>query len=258
MPHKIWDKIRKRFLLPLLTGIMAAFLPAHRSLGDAPVDITASDMIPLGPHFSYYEDPEAKLSIKGVLADNSLIFRKSESDIPSFGYSKSAFWFRVVLSNPLSVPVSKIIELAFPLMDDIEFYLIDSKTMAIIDKEYTGDMYPFSHREIKFHNFTFNINLSPSTSDILLIRVKSEGNIQVPVYLWKPLKFYESVFDIQIIQGIFFGFMIIIFMYNFFIGMVLREKSYILYLCLIVSLTLLLANIKELPFEYVWPEMPEL
>src|ERR1035437_9246278 len=54
----------------------------------------------VGRHLSYLEDKAGALTIKNILSGkDSLPFVNSQVETPNFGFTESAYWFRVELRN---------------------------------------------------------------------------------------------------------------------------------------------------------------
>jgi hypothetical protein len=53
-------------------------------------------------------------------------FKKSDKEIPNFGYSSSTFWVYFKIKNPTNQNQQILIELYYTLLDEIDYYLLDS------------------------------------------------------------------------------------------------------------------------------------
>src|SRR5947199_4825 len=81
-----------------------------------------------------------------------------------------------------------------------------------------------------------------SQKKLLIFRFESTDNIIVPMTLWKSAGFYAKERDAQIFYGIFYGFLLITLLYNFFIYFSVRQKSYLYYVCFVGSFGLFHAS----------------
>ena len=120
-----------------------------------------------------------------------------------------------------------MLELAYANLDhvDVWFYAED----RLVSAYETGDSLPFLTRPIEHRNFLFP-NSSPTGPKLtLILRVASTTSLQLPLTLWPQDVFYRNDQRLQLIQGMFFGIMLVMAIYNFFIYLVIRERAYLFY-----------------------------
>jgi len=202
---------------------------------------------------SYLEDPNHKIKIDELLReDTTYKFQICDSiGFINFDVTYSAYW--------LKIPVHKIpsthshIELSVPYLDEVKFYQI-TEEKNIIYSHITGDDYPFSNRPIQVSSFVFPVNH------------KAEGTIYIQARCLQPFMFFlrswkEDDFlvftqDFNVIQGLYFGFMVLIFLYNLFIYFTTRELMYLVYVMYVMSVTLFTSFMIGYSFEYLWPNTP--
>ncbi|HRP59272.1 MAG TPA: 7TM-DISM domain-containing protein, partial [Vicingus sp.] len=137
--------------------------------------ITSSSKKLIGKTIYYLEDTNNTLTIHDVMTSDS--FQKSDKDVPNFGITNSYYWIKFSLYNTTDSEI--FMEIAQPIMDEIEFYnLIDSTNNFEIKK--VGEIYPFSEREFHFTNYVFNLKIRKGETKTYYIKVKSTEQIQVP------------------------------------------------------------------------------
>lgn len=79
----------------------------------------------LGPHLYYLEDPDGKLRIGDVLDGRTAqAFVQSPMARPGFGFTNSAYWFRVEASNVDASVQDWLLEVQYPLLDEIDVHLV--------------------------------------------------------------------------------------------------------------------------------------
>ena len=62
--------------------------------------------------------------------------------------------------------------------------------------------------------------------------------------------------NIQIIQGIFYGLMLVMILYNIFLYLSVKRKSYLYYVCFVSSFLILQLGLTGFGFQYLWPNTP--
>lgn len=85
-----------------------------------------------------------------------------------------------------------MIEVTFPLIDEIVFYTPSSEGYKGIT---VGITKPFKERPIESHTFVFPIQVPPGESNYFF-RFKNEDSMQMPLILWEPTAFYNNIIDI--------------------------------------------------------------
>ena len=106
----------------------------------------------------------------------------------NLGYTRSAWWvgFRVPAHPAGKVPKERLIEIGFPTLDHIEFYGAASTKPTVV-----GDLYPFDERPIRHRNFVFELSADTPDNALILLRVRSDGTLSVPLTLWTPMAWAE-------------------------------------------------------------------
>lgn len=210
--------------------------------------ITSSSKKLIGKTIYYLEDTNNTLTIHDVMTSDS--FQKSDKDVPNFGITNSYYWIKFSLYNTTDSEL--FMEIAQPIMDEIEFYnLIDSTNNFEIKK--VGEIYPFSEREFHFTNYVFNLKIRKGETKTYYIKVKSTEQIQVPIYIGSLLSIAESSNTFSFYSALFLGVMTVMILYNFFIYISTKDKSYIFYVLYISTLMFTQLCPKGITFQYFWP-----
>ncbi|GIX40418.1 MAG: guanylate cyclase [Leptospiraceae bacterium] len=207
----------------------------------------------IGKNIYIYEDKDQNLNIttiKNKLND----FKQSDKIIPNFGYTDSSFWIYFKILNPSRNKQKILLELYYPLLDEVDYYLFESG--KLIQSIETGDRRPFFNREIHHKNFLFLLNLEPQKEYEIFFRIKSEGSVQIPLRLISYQTFIEEEHIEQFIQGIYYGIMIAMIFYNLFLLLSIRDISYFYYILYIFGIMLFSLIYSGYAFEFLWPAYP--
>ena len=186
-----------------------------------------SEPINVGSVVDIYEDSTGELTLSEIQSTASKAWFNSTLGTPNFSYTSSVYWFKGYIKNTDFRRLNGLIEIANPLLNDIEYYFI-------IDNEVShyylsGSQYPFDGRFLPHRNFLFPFNLNENETGIFYIRVKSKGSLQVPIFASPDFKFFE--YDQVDLSGksAFYGIMLTIILFNLFLYFSLRERVYIFY-----------------------------
>jgi PAS domain S-box-containing protein len=211
---------------------------------------SSMDNISLDQYLLYYEDPSGNLKFDDIQNLDHSLFKPLKNDKINIGYSDSSFWFMIKVKNVRVEPVSWMLESKYPLLDYITIYI--PAEFGIIQIE-SGDRLPFKTMPINHYNFTSKIT-SPPGESVLYLRIKSEGSIVVKLRAWDYESFLHNVTIEASLLWLFYGVIMALFFYNFFIYMVSKDKAY-LYLALLILFTMLFTFIHNgMARQYLWKD----
>ncbi len=236
------------FLLLLLPGLACA------------VDFDQdSRRVPLGAAMAVLEDASQDVRIDEVVAlDAAGRFEPHHAQVLNAGYSRSAFWLRVDLTYHANHGHDHSrwwLELAYPPLDLVDLYLPDASGAYRLASR-SGDALPFSERSIRQRNHLFELDLTDGQPQRVYLRVQSQGSIQVPLTLWTPVAYLEEQSAHIYILAIIYGVLLVMLVYNLFIYLSVRDRSYLYYILYIGSFGLYQVSVNGLGVQYLWPSSP--
>ncbi len=241
-------------LLMVATTIQADSLPRQAF---EPVALSALEQgqLELGDKLHYLEDADDQLRIDDLLSQPNQ-WQPVDSAVPNFGFTRSAFWFHAELHNDLGRDVSYLLEIANPILDYADLYLV--KDGQVIDTLHTGDQRPFDDRPIDHRNLLLPLNLAGDDTVELYIHARTDGAMQLPVTLWETTRFYEQDQYAFAWQLIFAGIMLALAVYNFSLLFAVKDISYLWYSLNVVALLFIQLSLRGVTFQFLWPAWPEL
>lgn len=212
----------------------------------------------LGYHIDLIEDSSGTLNLQQIKSDNSA-YQWISSDVatPNFGYTDSAFWYRIRFKNDTETDATRLLVVSYPLLDCIDFYFVDNNN-AVLKSVKTGDARPLSTREFNHRNFVFELDLPKYSNRTVYLRVFTEGAQQLPLELHEERSFFLQDQSLLLIKAIYFGMMGVMVVFNLFIYFSLKEKSYLYYVLFIFSFVTTQAAMAGFAQQYAWPETPSL
>ena len=247
MPHK-YSFLLSALLLLLIT------LPGHSFARPVQLD-PEQGKLSLGSSLEYLEDPTGQIPLATIhtrLKEGA--FHPVTEAVPNFGYSSSTYWFHLSIENPGTQPEARYLEIAYPLLDYVDLYL-DYSSKA--EKVYhSGDRQPFASRPIAFTRFLFPIRLAPHEQVDVLIRLQTGSASQLPLNLWTPEALSERNHQEQMIQGLYFGIMLTMLVFNLLVYLHIRDRNYLYYLGYLSAFILFQATLSGYSYEYLWPLSP--
>src|SRR5699024_10328048 len=115
---------------------------------------------------------------------------------------------------------------------------------------------PFHERPIKHRNFLFPVTIEPGTTKTFYTWAVGSGDLHPPIIMWERDAFVEKTEREFMLLGAFYGIILVMIVYNLFLYVSLRMKSY-LYYCILITFTLLgKISINGIGFQYLWPNYP--
>lgn len=177
----------RRFLpLPSALAVWLLIVCLLMSPARAAIDVTQSpDQLDLGPHVQLLEDVDRELGLADLLPrDDDLPWRPSPQDTLNFSFSDSAWWLQVELANPGGSPLRRLLELAMPLHDYLDAWVVD-EAGEVVQSWQTGDRWAFDSRPVAHRTFVLPIPLPPGETRRVILRLDSHDGLfdATPLYL---------------------------------------------------------------------------
>jgi len=195
---------------------------------------------------SVFEDPSDTIAVEQVLeAPESFTFVPINKR-RSFGVSRSSFWFK------LDIPAQQqtqqaILEVTYPLLDVVDIYTrYDSRWQLLA----LGDTRAVEDREFAHHLFLKSLRLQAGQAQRLFLRVRSNGPVIVPIKIWKMADFHQHDHDRSLFEGLYFGVLLALIIFNLFVYLSIRSKSYLYYVGYLSFITLFLLSLEGMVVTY--------
>ena len=208
----------------------------------------------IGTFTDYLEDRDSRLTIENVSSPGfASRFRNSTTENPNFGLTTSAYWIRVAFRNPKDRAVSFDLVISYPLLDDVMLYVPDGSGGFRAKK--TGDRYPFNERELKHTNFVFPLVVAPGSTTCYL-RVRTASAMSIPLSIMSREDLFRRTMTDNWVNGLFYGMLIIMLVYNLFLFLTIRAKDYLFYSLYIAAFLMASVAIRGHGAQYLWPGTP--
>ena len=208
------------------------------------------------------EDKDRSLTLSTIInSEKNLFFKPIDDNTVNLGYTRSAYWFRLKLFNKnRSKPT--LLEIPWPHIDNLDVYMLSNKNNGdeeaddVFISYNSGRLIPYNKRGYEHRNFIFKLPNIPNGDELVIyMRVVSDETIIFPVYLYDEMKFFKKDQSEEFIFGIYYGVVIIMFFYNLFIYLSLRDKNYFIYLFYVIALGLYQLSMNGIIYSY-WPNYP--
>lgn len=200
------------------------------------------------------EDAPGRLSLQDLLAGGAAEgFKPAHSALSSFGFTRSAYWYRFTLDNPGTTPQRRLLVLRTPWLDTVHLYAADSR--GDFHERLVGDDLPFSAREHPTPAFVLDLDVPPGRHTHYL-RVSSRQAFMTPIELWQPEAFQVEEQRWAAYYGMFYGILLVMVLYNGLIWLWTREANYAWYCLYLLAFSAMNASYSGFAFQFFWPDSP--
>ncbi|MEX2475699.1 7TM diverse intracellular signaling domain-containing protein [Marinobacter sp.] len=172
-------------------------------------------------------------------------------DSVSLGYGNAVYWFRLTIDNPTAREALTFLEIGYPVLDHIEVYVL--RDDDLVQQHVLGDKQPFYDRLIYHRNFLVPLELEPGSELGIYLRVDTTSSMQVPLTLWDQDAFYAAEQSRSMFEGLYYGIVLVMLLYNLFVFMAVGERSFLHYVGYIAAMPLFIASLHGVAFQYLWP-----
>ncbi|RLP54734.1 MAG: response regulator [Ketobacter sp.] len=218
----------------------------------------------VGQYTRYHLDETQSQTLSDVRSLAPDQWFSATSEAPAFGFSADHLWMQIPVHNPTDDIARLALEIAYPVLDHVDVYVLTEPVAGVADvpaplteTHYRmGDTYPFHDRPANHRNFVIPFQLPPSADATLYLMIASSGALEAPVILWDYEHFFENQQSSLVGQGLYFGIMIVMILYNLFIYLSVRHVSYLYYTGAALSCALFVAGLHGIGFQFIWPTLP--
>jgi len=245
-------KVKYLFSKKIITLFLIIIVPLTAKAGFQTISLEQNKRhYNLGRNLYILEDKKNSLTIDNFLKnDYDYSFIKNETDAPNYGFTSSAFWVKFEINNPGNTARQMYLEVAYPLLDFIELYI--PETNAVYRKRTAGYDFNFENRELLYRNIVFKLDINPGINSYY-IRIKSSGTVTFPLILQTPDYLVETSTIHYLVLGMYYGILFVMILYNLFVYLSVRDRSYLYYISYITSFVIFSFSLNGMGFQFFWP-----
>lgn len=170
------------------------------------------------------------------------------------GISDLAFWMRVRLSNETN-PHDRawVLHHETSYLDNLTIYHADNG--EAFNRVALSDRRPFHERPVNYRKLAFAHRTPAGGYTDLYLRIGYEKTdaVSLNLHIWDEILFQESVRHESVLQGIYFGMMLILILIALVCAILLRQIVHLHYALFLAFSSLTWAALSGFSFEYLWP-----
>ncbi|MBC7425951.1 MAG: GHKL domain-containing protein [Bacteroidia bacterium] len=241
--------LKKYKSLPVLFLLLLLQLPSY---AQDTVKIIGDKHFLIGKNISWLEDPQNNFTVKEAL---SLKFTYVPIDVHNLGITASSYWLKLNITNNTNAD-KVLLELAQATTDEVIFMQL--KGDSVIRSDTSGDMYVFNKRSYPHHHYIFDVLIGQGESASILLKVRTNEQLQVPVYAGTEKSIFQSLLLKDIFAGIYFGIILVMLLYNLALYFTVKgdNKEYLYYVIYIFIVGLTQATLQGYSFKYFFANWP--
>lgn len=179
-------------------------------------------------------------------------FEQSFSEVLNFGVTNNIYWIRFQVENQ-SLCKELFFECGLSSYYVFDVYQVEGNSVKLLGEYGVTGKYD-EHKGELATSISFPIEVEKGGIIDLLIKVKSNLGIALPIKINSQKNYLKIHAMENIFGGIYFGAIITMLLYNFFLYLQVRDRNYIYYVGYIAFLLLYLASFKGYAPKYLWSE----
>jgi two-component system, NtrC family, sensor kinase len=206
----------------------------------------------LSSSFDWLEDKRAPTGAAGVTAHDPR-FQRAPGGRSCLGFHTAPVWFRLQLAHMARSSSTFVLELGFtPTI--AELFKQEGEGLVLLAR--SGATMPFTERPVQSTEVALPLRLDPMSTSTLLLRIEANDAIWTTADLWSEPAFARMSARRSLGQGLYYGMLLAMIVYNAFIYASTRERTYLLYVWFQGAMLVLQASLDKVAFQSFWPMAP--
>ncbi|RDB43099.1 GGDEF domain-containing protein [Halomonas sp. DQ26W] len=253
----------RRLSFPLPTFVafrwLAMLLLLLPSQALAAIDVGAlQGKLNLGRNVLLLEDKHREFDIEQLISRGETFeWGASREETINFSFSDAAWWVQLRVENDSSAPVRRLLELAMPLHDYLDGYVVNPQG-EILRQWHTGNRRNFDSRPVAHRTFVLPIHVPAGESLQVFLRLDTHDGLYdaTPLYLMDYASFLAKAQRELMAFSLYFGALLALLIYNLLLYIATRERPLLHYVAYLGTFFILMFSSRGFAFQYWWPDMP--
>lgn len=204
-------------------------------------------LMQVGEYVELFRDNTNRLTIDEI---RKQAFVRSEKDVPNLQISPFSNWARFTITNETALN-QLLLEVEYPTIDEITLYeILPTGGYKVVD---LGQFQPYETRPYDHQNYIFPLNIAQGETREYYLKIRAGEQAQLPMYLGGETALNAKNTERNFIFGVYIGIILVMALYNFFIYLTIRDRSYLIYVSYIICVGLTQASQQGYTFRFLWP-----
>ncbi len=226
-------------------SVLAQPAPLQLQAGQAATNLwQALQMLP---------DPEQRYTVQELLQGGPA-FGPMPPTQGTLGVRAEPVWLRLPLELAASAPGRWVLDIDYAPLQRIDLVLASGG--RIVQQAALGSHVPFAQRPLPTRSHAVALDLQPGVAYELLLRVQTQGAMVLPLRLSPPAMHAENALREQMLQGLFTGLALSLWIYSLAQWVNQREVLFLQYTLLISGSLLFSLHFFGVGAQYLWGGLP--
>lgn len=181
-------------------------------------DVAGLSIVEMG----YFIDSSNTLDENGIHNLEKDVFQKSDRTL-NLGILAKPVWLKLSLKNQDLQASRYVLYINNALLDTVTVYQYGMVTM------HQGEHYPSHSRYYDTKNIVFPLKLPHGETHDVYVKIKTSGAIYLPILLTSQKNLFHYEKSKYLFYGLFYGAVLVVLIYNFFLFFSLKDSIYFLY-----------------------------
>jgi diguanylate cyclase (GGDEF)-like protein len=198
-------------------------------------------------------DPEQRYTAQELLQGGP-VFGPMPPTQGTLGVRAEPVWLRLPLELAASAPGRWVLDIDYAPLQRIDLVLASGG--RIVQQAALGSHVPFAQRPLPTRSHAVALDLQPGVAYELLLRVQTQGAMVLPLRLSPPAMHAENALREQMLQGLFTGLALSLWIYSLAQWVNQREVLFLQYTLLISGSLLFSLHFFGVGAQYLWGGLP--
>ncbi len=198
-------------------------------------------------------DPEQRYTAQELLQGGP-VFGPMPPTQGTLGVRAEPVWLRIPLELAASAPGRWVLDIDYAPLQRIDLVLASGG--RIVQQAALGSHVPFAQRPLPTRSHAVELDLQPGVAYELLLRVQTQGAMVLPLRLSPPAMHAENALREQMLQGLFTGLALSLWIYSLAQWVNQREVLFLQYTLLISGSLLFSLHFFGVGAQYLWVGLP--
>lgn len=205
----------------------------------------------IGKYLEILYDTTGTLSANEAYHSNG--FQPLKQDIPNLDFNPAVIWLKFTVQNG-SPAQSLMLEIENPLLEETELYEQKGDSVSFAGR--AGTAYPYRDRVFKATDFIYELHVPTNTTRTYLLRLRSNEQIILPMFIGSKESTTEILNQRGLVYGIHIGILLVMILYNLFLFISVKDKSYLYYVFYILFIGLTQITLTGYTFKFFFADTP--
>ncbi|PCI51443.1 MAG: hypothetical protein COB51_01920, partial [Moraxellaceae bacterium] len=241
------------------SGVLIALLVCCSLNAGAAIVTLSQDttQLNISTQMEFFEDKNNTFTFNDILELPPQEFTRILPNKANKGISNTVYWLRVTLqtdspqSNDEQADKIWVLEHLSPLTDQISLFVpTEAKQYTMIEN---GDSLSYNNRPFKFTNIAFEFSLPPQQQNTVYLRISTRSSLALVFNLRSNQEFKAYSASFYLFNGLYYGVLVVMLIYNLFLFLSIKEKTYFIYTLHILFFGIFTVTIDGFGAQFLWP-----